>query len=124
MSLFFFNDTAPTEIYTYGHTLSLHDALPICIGRQPHHLHQLTRLGERLGRAHAEVHRPLDDRLADRAARIERAVRVLEHDLNVAPMPAQAPLTQPRDVLAADADGASGRVDQAHHATQIERAHA
>src|SRR3546814_17436824 len=26
---FFFNDTAPTEIYTYGHTLSLHDALPI-----------------------------------------------------------------------------------------------
>src|SRR3546814_13385705 len=26
---FFFNDTAPTEIYTYGPTLSLHDALPI-----------------------------------------------------------------------------------------------
>src|SRR3546814_18740240 len=31
MSLFFFfNDTATTWIYTYGHTLSLHDALPIC----------------------------------------------------------------------------------------------
>src|SRR3546814_2036765 len=30
MLLFFvFNDTATTEIYTYGHTLSLHDALPI-----------------------------------------------------------------------------------------------
>src|SRR3546814_15479795 len=28
---FFFNDTATTEIYTYGHTLSLHDALPIYI---------------------------------------------------------------------------------------------
>src|SRR3546814_4746595 len=27
---FFFNDTATTEIYTYVHTLSLHDALPIC----------------------------------------------------------------------------------------------
>src|SRR3546814_13062727 len=26
---FFFNDTATTEIYTYLHTLSLHDALPI-----------------------------------------------------------------------------------------------
>src|SRR3546814_14969051 len=26
-----FNDTATTEIYTYGHTLSLHDALPISI---------------------------------------------------------------------------------------------
>src|SRR3546814_18591106 len=29
-TLFFFNDTATTEIYTYLHTLSLHDALPIC----------------------------------------------------------------------------------------------
>src|SRR3546814_16762189 len=29
----FFNDTSTTEIYTYGHTLSLHDALPICRGR-------------------------------------------------------------------------------------------
>src|SRR3546814_12511332 len=28
-SCFFFNDTATTEIYTYLHTLSLHDALPI-----------------------------------------------------------------------------------------------
>src|SRR3546814_4896764 len=27
--MFFFNDTATTEIYTYRHTLSLHDALPI-----------------------------------------------------------------------------------------------
>src|SRR3546814_18184608 len=26
---FFLNDTATTDIYTYGHTLSLHDALPI-----------------------------------------------------------------------------------------------
>src|SRR3546814_11840224 len=26
----FFKDTATAEIYTYGHTLSLHDALPIC----------------------------------------------------------------------------------------------
>src|SRR3546814_9986764 len=29
VSFFFFNDTATTEIYTYGHTLSLHDSLPI-----------------------------------------------------------------------------------------------
>src|SRR3546814_5769333 len=28
---FFFKDTATTEIYTYLHTLSLHDALPICM---------------------------------------------------------------------------------------------
>src|ERR1043165_1775079 len=31
--VFFFNDTATTEIYT----LSLHDALPICAGRFPVH---------------------------------------------------------------------------------------
>src|SRR3546814_19536651 len=29
----FFNDTSPTEIYTHGHTLSLHDALPIFTSR-------------------------------------------------------------------------------------------
>src|SRR3546814_15410040 len=27
-----FNDTASTEIDTYGHTLSLHDALPVSMG--------------------------------------------------------------------------------------------
>src|SRR3546814_11822971 len=31
---FFFNVTATTEIYTYCHTLSLHDALPISLGQQ------------------------------------------------------------------------------------------
>src|SRR3546814_12038406 len=37
--LFLFNGTATTEIYTYGHTLSLHDALPISIDllREPEH---------------------------------------------------------------------------------------
>src|SRR3546814_10297410 len=32
-SYFLFNDTATTGIDTYGHTLSLPDALPICPGR-------------------------------------------------------------------------------------------
>src|SRR3546814_15967145 len=32
--MFFFNDTATTAIYTYGHTLSLHYALPICRRRR------------------------------------------------------------------------------------------
>src|SRR3546814_18908654 len=32
---FFFKDTATTEFYTYSHTLALHDALPICLSRQP-----------------------------------------------------------------------------------------
>src|SRR5881398_4155793 len=33
--LFFFNDTATTEIYTLSDTLSLHDALPISSRRRP-----------------------------------------------------------------------------------------
>src|SRR5216117_4533463 len=33
--IFFFNDTATTEIYTRKDTLSLHDALPICPQPQP-----------------------------------------------------------------------------------------
>src|SRR3546814_9051091 len=41
MYVFFFNDTATTEIYTYGHTLSLHDALPICRVDLPRHVRQV-----------------------------------------------------------------------------------
>src|SRR3546814_15399201 len=41
---FFFNDTATPEIYTYGHTLSLHDALPIwCLGTR--NLFKVVELG-------------------------------------------------------------------------------
>src|SRR3546814_8102537 len=51
---FFFTDTATTEIYTYLHTLSLHDALPILLAHQPQHLgerrehHGVVALGARL----------------------------------------------------------------------------
>ena len=41
--VFFFNDTATTEIYT----LSLHDALPICQPRRSRALHGLGRRGLR-----------------------------------------------------------------------------
>src|SRR3546814_10886045 len=36
--IFFCNDTATTGIYTYLHTLSLHDALPICLVTQGEYL--------------------------------------------------------------------------------------
>src|SRR5437764_12141116 len=42
LSLFFFNPTATTEIYT----LSLHDALPICVGLDGH------ALGDQVGADH------------------------------------------------------------------------
>src|SRR2546426_7057007 len=40
---FFFNDTATTEIYT----LSLHDALPIFVGRGRRHIHTFKRCPHR-----------------------------------------------------------------------------
>src|SRR3546814_18847820 len=43
---FLMNDTATTEIYTYSHTLSLHDALPISFGH---------------GEAAENIHRSKDD---------------------------------------------------------------
>src|SRR3712207_7763205 len=58
---FFFNDTATTEIYT----LSLHDALPICLAALP-------RAGARLRREGRSRGRPVD--ALDRRRRGFRAV--------------------------------------------------
>src|SRR3546814_12019833 len=50
----FFNDTATTEIYTYCHTLSLHDALPICAPRADQLIDDLVaRVSIRIDEAHA-----------------------------------------------------------------------
>src|SRR3546814_15095802 len=49
MFCFFFNDTAPPGIYTYVHTLSLHDALPICLvgaGQDDHRCAPLALVGD------------------------------------------------------------------------------
>src|SRR3546814_15862475 len=78
----FFNDTATTEIYTYCHTLSLHDALPIyrdhqgiiderdidvaarsgagMLGRKPRHQAKLDRLvrDRECARNRSEEHTP------------------------------------------------------------------
>src|SRR3546814_18161107 len=48
---FFFNDTATTAFYTYLHTLSLHDALPILLAikirlKRQEVKHQIDRLGD------------------------------------------------------------------------------
>src|SRR5258708_28225935 len=48
MAVFFFNDTATTEIYT----LSLHDALPISSLKAAHQAHQRLRAHRRDGGGH------------------------------------------------------------------------
>src|SRR2546426_8420886 len=54
-SFFFFNDTATTEIYT----LSLHDALPILIGREPEaRIHSAELREENQRDEHKEHDRP------------------------------------------------------------------
>src|SRR3546814_13516075 len=85
---FVFNDAATNEIYTYGHTLSLHDALPICglavpgaravaqvVGgehqRLPHRLahHVVQRVDQRRRVAgHVEAHQPHVHRTRPRVA--------------------------------------------------------
>src|SRR3546814_12057175 len=78
---FVFNDAATNEIYTYLHTLSLHDALPICVRRVQGAGRQSARRGEQ-GRARGDVRprsRALDD-LADQSRhRRARAGRSEEH---------------------------------------------
>src|SRR3546814_12464412 len=56
--IFFFKETATTEIYTFLHTLSLHDALPICaLGDQRFHLVLRDRLAARAGEPEGAEHR-------------------------------------------------------------------
>src|SRR3546814_17584810 len=55
---FFFNDTATTDIYTYVHTLSLHDALPIYAFALPLPYQVALEFGERThDREHQVGHR-------------------------------------------------------------------
>src|SRR3546814_20451379 len=49
--LFLFKDTATTDIYTYSHTLSLHDALPISTGSVSARGRRRRRLDLRPGRS-------------------------------------------------------------------------
>src|SRR3546814_3893645 len=77
--VFFFNDTATTEIYTYGHTLSLHDALPIYLGgAAPPALHRAARLGADAG--HGVFGHPVDAELGRHDQRADDAERRVGQD--------------------------------------------
>src|SRR3546814_18189903 len=55
---FICNDTATTEIYTYGHTLSLHDALPISGAEARHRRPWTVAHAVHPGRVDARQRRP------------------------------------------------------------------
>jgi hypothetical protein len=87
--------------------LSARELVRIAIERtrvEPDQGQQLGRGLQRIGARRAVVHRPLDDRVADGAARIERSVRILEHDLDAAAPRAKRVAIEPCDVLSVEDD--------------------
>src|SRR6187455_3870784 len=64
---FFFNDTATTEIYTVMNTLSLHDALPICLRRG-------RRTEVRVRSAIAQRRRPRQDRSEEHTSELQSLI--------------------------------------------------
>src|SRR3989442_5480439 len=84
LSLFFFNDTATTEIYT----LSLHDALPILAGREAARRqadpagrreprHQRGRAPRARGRAHHALRRRSEEHTSELQSRPHLVCRLL-----------------------------------------------
>src|SRR5471030_1886362 len=88
------------------------------IGIEPYGLHQFFRADERFAALQAEIHRPLDDRLADRDARIHRAVGILEDDLHAAAVRPQLPGRHGGDLGLAEIDLALAGIDQARDAAR------
>src|SRR3546814_15266042 len=72
---FFFSDTPTTELYTYCHTLSLHDALPTSVGRVLHDPLAAPDLLELQQHQRAERHR---DQLRGRFIRSEEHTSELQ----------------------------------------------
>src|SRR3546814_16448991 len=73
---FFFNDTATTEIYTYGHTLSLHDALPISRPWRPHGPPRLAPGDRRPGLADPPLRRLLTGRSEEHTSELQSLMRI------------------------------------------------
>ncbi len=104
------------------------DALPLAAGQlvriaveeqlgggQPGALERLAHaLGALLARADAVDHERLAHRVAHAVARVERLVRILEHDLRLAPYGPQGALRERSNVLSVDLDGSRARHQHAH----------
>src|SRR3712207_7859973 len=86
--LFFFNDTATTEIYT----LSLHDALPISPGERAHERHRnycrnattgSTRIADRAGSATAAAATSRNTPAAESSTRDRKSTRLNSSHANI-----------------------------------------
>ena len=82
--------------------------------------HQVLGARDSVLLAHAEIDRALDDGIADGAARIERAIRILEHDLHALAMRTQrmrfdSRATSVPSIRIAPSLGSISRADAARH---------
>src|SRR3546814_10638097 len=73
-----FNDTATTEIYTYGHTLSLHDALPISVAALGREIRRVLEPGAEGGCQRSRAVHVHDARQSVRLARSEEHTSELQ----------------------------------------------
>src|SRR5205809_6208133 len=75
ISFFFFNDTAPTEIYT----LSLHDALPICARSQRQTVRRTAAgaLGDRRAAASGGCHRAVQLRSEEHTSELQSRLHLV-----------------------------------------------
>src|SRR3546814_16915199 len=83
-SVLFCNETATTEIYTYGHTLSLHDALPSFEAREVRALAALEN-ARRIAIAERRDEIALHLRLAGEKRLIDRGIVETRHRPGVEP---------------------------------------
>src|SRR3546814_11911413 len=101
---FFFNDPAATGIYTYCHTLSLHDALPICLSREKWLFENL--LDELSGHAQAL------SQCAAALAEVDALASLAEHAL--ANDWAAANLSENNEIIIEAGDRKSTRLNSSH----------
>src|SRR5204862_6119411 len=72
---------------------------------------------QRLRMRHAVVQRPLDDRVAYAAPRVQRAIRILEHDLYPAAQRPELVSLEAREIHAAQTHFAARGLDEARDAS-------
>src|ERR1700686_5389774 len=90
-------------------------------GIEPYQIHQPAGVGKRRVAVNAVIHRSLDDSLAYRSPRIERAIWILKHNLHPAAELTQRAGTKLRHVLAVEYDPPCARLDQPRDAARDRR---
>src|ERR1700681_1072602 len=90
-------------------------------GIEPYQIHQPAGVGKRRVAVDAVIHRALDDSLAYRSPRIERAIWILKHNLHPAAEPTKSAGTKLRHVLTVEHDPPPARLNHPRDAARARR---